>query len=195
MDLQKILSDCVMAGGETSKPPSPPIPAHRPTGAPAPIKSVNDAHKALADLIISHPFCSQDDYARMMGYSATWVSNIIHSDAFQAYLAARKDEILDPVIRQNVEDQFKGIVARSLEVIRYHLNKPAQDVPVTVALKALETSSRAAGYGAKQEARPETNVHIHLEQMADNMTVLLRKRRETIQGEFSEAQASAADAT
>lgn len=150
-----------------------------------PIQKCSYTHEALIDLIIAHPFWNQDDIARHAGYTPSWLSNIIHSDAFQVMLAKRKDEIIDPILRQTIEDQFKGMVARSLEIIRHHLNKPAPDVPVTVAMKALEISSRAAGYGAKVDPRPETNVHIHLESMADRLSVLLHKKRsETIDGDF-----------
>lgn len=159
-----------------------------PTRSAVPIKKVSYTHAGMIDMIIAHPEWSQDLLARHFGYSATWISNIIQSDAFQSALALRKDEIIDPVLRQTVEDQFKGMVARSLEIIRHHLNKPAQDVPVTVAMKALEISAKAAGYGAKTERPPDVGVHIHLESMADRLSVLLHKKRAepAIEGDFSE---------
>lgn len=162
-------------------------PPPKPVGA-IPIKRVTYTHAAMIDLIIANPWMSQDDLARHFGYSATWISNIIHSDAFQTAMALRKDEVVDPVLRQTVEDQFKGLVARSLEIIRFHLNKPARDVPVTVAMKALEVSAKAAGFGAKVDQPPAASVHIHLETMADNLTGLLRKKKAEValEGDFVE---------
>lgn len=165
-----------------------PVVPQRPA-AGSPIKSVSWTHDNIIDFMLANPFMKQDQIALHIGYSATWLSNIIRSGAFKARMAERKAELLDPALMQTVEEQFEGVVHRSLEVIRHHLDKPAPDVPFAVAAKALEVSGRCLGYGVKkEEPRDPVSVHVHLETMADNMTVLLRKRREVIQGESIESE-------
>lgn len=148
------------------------------------LKKLSYTHDAMIDQIIANPAVSQNQLAAMFGYSASWISNIIASDAFQARLAERSKELIDPEIRKSVEVQFKGLVLRSLEILQKKLEKPIDDIPDNLALRALEISSRAAGYGGKPEAAPmnPVNVNLHLEVLGENLVQLLnRKRSEVIE--------------
>lgn len=133
---------------------SRPLPGLPPTfsdfKAPAPagaIAKMRYSHKAMVDMIVANPWISQGELARNFGYTEGWVSQVIASDAFQAYLAERKNELIDPHIRATVEERFKGLVARSIEVLMRKLDD--SKVSDETALKALEIASRAAGYGNK----------------------------------------------
>lgn len=143
----------------------------------------------MVDLIIARPGISQDDIARHFGYTASWVSLIINSDAFQSRLHARKDELVDPAIRLELEAHFKGVIARSLAILEHKLSKPPDQVPDNLALRAFDIASRAAGYGAKAEtpvAPVTVPIHLHLEQIGGGLTQLLRKERAAIEGELYE---------
>lgn len=163
------------------------------TAAPRPqpravVLKLNYAHDAMIDLILSDPGISQNEIARRMGYSASWVSQLVSSDAFQARLAERSKEIVDPVLRATVEEQFRGVLARSLDIVRQKLNREAAEVPDNLALRTLELSSRALGYGARNDT---VNVNIdageRLAALGDNLTKLLtRKRSAVLEGEFDE---------
>lgn len=140
----------------------------------------------MIDLIIAQPWISQNQLATHFGLTASWVSTIIASDAFQASLAARKDELVDPVLRATIEEQFKGLVSRSLELLRIKLAAPT--VADNLVIKTLEISSRALGYGARVEAPAAAPLDRHLEIIGDRLTQLLvRKKAEslTIEGEFA----------
>lgn len=113
------------------------------------IQKVRYSHDAMIDMIVGNPWISQGELAENFGYTEGWVSQVIASDAFQARLAQRKDALIDPHIRATLEERFKGLVARSLDILMAKLERPAKDIPDELALKALEVASKAAGYGAK----------------------------------------------
>ena len=145
-----------------------------------PIKKINYSHAAMADLIIANPGISQNSIAAAFGYSASWVSTVMSSDAFQAYLATRSEELVDPTVRASVEERFKGMVSRSLAILEEKLNKPAWMIGDQFALRSFELATRAAGYGARSDHAPKvtpTEVHVHLDLLAARMTGLLQRKR------------------
>ena len=109
-------------------------PATRPSGV---IAKMRYSHDAMVDLIVQNPWISQNELAATFGYTPGWVSQVIASDAFQARLAERKEEVVDPLIRATIEEQFKGLVARSLEILRQKLDRPAAAVPDKLALRSV----------------------------------------------------------
>lgn len=143
------------------------------------LKKISYTHDGMIDLIIANPAISQGRLASHFGYSASWVSTIIASDAFQSRLAERSQELVDPTIRASVKERFEGLVLRSMEILQEKLNKPADQIPDQLALRALEISTRAAGYGAKVDTPPisPVTVELHLEALGDNLTRLLQRRK------------------
>jgi hypothetical protein len=122
--------------------------------APAPeskqaIQKVRYSHDAMIDMIVGNPWISQGELARNFGYTEGWVSQVIASDAFQARLAQRKNDLIDPHLRATIDERFKGLVVRSIEILMRKLDAPTGQVSDELALKALEVASKAAGYGAK----------------------------------------------
>jgi len=143
------------------------------------IAKVRYTHDAMIDLIIAEPAISQNALALHFGYSASWVSNIIASDAFQARLSERTKELVDPTIQASVEKRFEGLVLRSLDILQEKLNRPSDQIPDQLALRALEISARSAGYGAKAQAPiTQVAVEVHLENVGDRLTNLLRRKKE-----------------
>ena len=80
-----------------------------PSGANRGVARVSYTHDAMIDAIIHNPTISQNQLAAHFGYTPGWVSQIIASDAFQARLAERTGELVDPTIRASVEDRFKAL--------------------------------------------------------------------------------------
>jgi hypothetical protein len=153
------------------------------------IVKVGYTHDAMINLIIADPCVTQYELAAKFGYTASWVSQVISSDAFQSRLAERSAELVDPTIRATIEERFKALVLRSLEILRQKLDKPIEMIPDQLALRTLELSARAAGYGARieQPPSPSGDMHVYLESMGEGLTVLLRRKRsEAIEGEALE---------
>lgn len=112
------------------------------------IRKVNYTHDAMIDLILARPDLSQGAIAKEFGYGQAWISRIFNSDAFQARLAARKTEVIDPSLVMTFEEKLKGLADQSLEIIAKKLEEsPTLDG----GLRALELSSKALGYGARQQ--------------------------------------------
>lgn len=110
------------------------------------ILRVHYTHDAMIDLILAHPQMSQGDLAKYFGYTEGWVSRVIGSDAFQARLASRKEEVVNPAILASIEEKIKGLAHQSLEVIQRKLD--ATQSP-ELAIKALDLSTKALGMGAR----------------------------------------------
>ncbi len=166
--LDALLVDAV----ESQNPPA------RPPLSGARVPKLNYSHEAMADLIIANPGISQNEIAQRFGYTASWVSTIMSGDAFQAYYHSRIEKLVDPALRINIETQFKSMVLRSMEILMEKLDGPAKDIPPQLALRALEVSSRCAGYGARVEtpAKPQ-EVHNHLTILSGNLVNLLHKEK------------------
>jgi hypothetical protein len=110
------------------------------------IATVSYRHDAMIDQIIKNPGVHQNELAAVFGYTPAWVSRVIGSDAFQARLAERKGELVDPLLVASVEERLRGLAMFSIEKVMEKLEtNPTMDG----ALKALELSTKALGYGAR----------------------------------------------
>jgi hypothetical protein len=128
--------------------------------------------------MIARPELTQGAMAAHFGYTEAWLSQIISSDAFQVRLAERREQLVDPAIRESLRVRFDSMVQRSLEILSEKLAKPANEVPDQLALRAFELSTRAAGYGARVDPpRVQVNVLNHLEGLSENLVTLLRRKR------------------
>lgn len=113
------------------------------------IAKMRYSHDAMVDMIVANPWISQAELAVNFGYTEGWVSQVIASDAFQAKLSERKGELVDPTLRATIEERFKGLVARSLDILMRKLEKPIDKIDDETALRAVEVGARALGYGSK----------------------------------------------
>jgi hypothetical protein len=142
------------------------------------VQKIRYTHDAMIDLIIANPAISQNELALHFGYSPSWISQIIACDAFQNRLAERTKELVDPTIRLSVDERFKGLVLRSMEILAEKLSKPSHQIPDQLALRTLEVASRAVGYGAKDTTvKVAVSVDNHLDELGQNLVTLLRKKK------------------
>lgn len=145
-------------------------PAERITG-----KSLS--YDQLVDiLLLSGPGETQRALAKRVGYSESWLSRIIASDAFQARLAERLEKDIEPERREifkmrfaSIEEEARGILKASLEKLAERLQNPA-GVPDELVVKSIAVTAKLLGYGARQEpTAPPVNLHFHLEKLAANV--------------------------
>lgn len=113
------------------------------------IQKVRYSHAALIDMIVANPTITQRMMAAHFGYTEAWISQIMSSDAFQAALALRKEEIIDPILRMTVEERLKGLTLKSIEVLQEHLTVIRDP---EIARDVLSISTKALGYGARGPA-------------------------------------------
>lgn len=110
------------------------------------LQRVHYSHEAMIDVIIAEPTLTQRELAKQFGRSESWISIIMGSDAFQAALAKRRDDLTDPFLIATIEERFRGLAQQSLSVIAENLEKTRN---TDLAVKALEISSKALGFGAR----------------------------------------------
>lgn len=108
----------------------------------------------MIDFILANPQAKQGDIAKYFGYTEGWVSRVMGSDAFNARLAARKTEIVDPTILATMEERLQGLAIRSMDIIHQKLD--ATQSP-ELATKALELTTKALGMGARPAAINQQN--------------------------------------
>jgi hypothetical protein len=112
------------------------------------IARVRYSHDAMIDLILGNPAIKQNAIAAHFSVSVGWVSRVINSDAFRARLAERKGDLIDPLIIHNMEEKLLGLMDQSLEIVAEKLESSKSP---DLAIKALELSSKALGYGARKD--------------------------------------------
>jgi hypothetical protein len=166
----------------------------RPSDQPVLKRGVHYTHQAMIDLIIERGGrISNAELALYFGYSQSWISTVMQSDAFQAAFAARREEIIDPRLRLSLEEQARGLYARSMEILREKLNAPSENVPDQLALQTFAQSARALGYGARPPPSPSEDTNAALIKHADNLVGLLRREKgraraeEILDGQITES--------
>jgi len=78
------------------------------------IKRISFTHEALVNWLVENPERSLRDCAEYFGYTQSWLSQIIHSDIFQARLGARQDAVFAQVA-QDIPAKLRGITDVALE--------------------------------------------------------------------------------
>jgi hypothetical protein len=147
-------------------------------------RGCNYSHLAMIDMILAEPWISHDTLAERFGYSPSWISTVMATDAFKAQFAARKEELVDPALRATIDEQFEGILSRSMEIIREKLSQPPAAVGDQFVLRTMELSSRSLGYGARPDTKVEVNINNQIAEHANNLVTLLRRtKQEIIDGE------------
>lgn len=111
------------------------------------IARVKYTQDAMIDLVIAEPMISQNAIAAHFGYTAAWVSRVFNSDAFQARLAERKADLVDPTLLLSLDERLRAVATRSLDIV---MDKLEATKSTELAVKAAEMSIKALGYGARQ---------------------------------------------
>ena len=158
-----------------------------PTAAPARhgIAKVRYTHDAMIDQILANPAISQNELAATFGYTPAWVSLVMSSDAFRERLAERRGEVVDPALTASVEERFRAMTVRSLEVLQEKLSQPATAIPDNLVLKAVELGAKGLGVGGNAPA-PAPLPEDRLERLAGRLLSL----QSQIRGNTYEAQAT-----
>jgi hypothetical protein len=145
------------------------------------IRKLSYTHDALIDMMIARPELSQGALALHFGYTQGWLCQVMASDAFRARLAERKDALVDPILRLEIEERLKGMMERSMQILMDQLSGPSATVPYQLAIRALEVSSKAAGFGARQtKVDVNLDVDVHLDTLGGRLTNLLARKRAEI---------------
>ena len=127
------------------------------------------SHIAMADMLATNPWMKQNELAEMFGRTPAWISVIVTSDAFQALLAARREELVDPELRLTLKERFQAMTTQSLRVLQDKLAKPADQVSDQLALRAAELGAKALGLGGNAAPPPAPNPAEYLPALAERL--------------------------
>lgn len=148
---------------------TPPL-ERRPT-----LQKVRYTHEDCINRILAEPTISQNDLAAIYGYTASWMSIVVNSDAFQSRLAERRQELVDPVLVATINERFRALTVRSLEVLQEKLSQPVERISDKLALEAAALGARSLGIGS-QPTTPQSGAD-HLASLAHRLLDLQAGRR------------------
>jgi hypothetical protein len=125
------------------------------------LQRLNYNHSDAVDALVQDPTISVKELAARYGYSAGWMSQVVNSDAFQAQLAKRRAELIDPTLQLTLNERFRALTVRSLDVLQEKLHAPIEQISDKLALEAVSLGAKALGLGTPQPAaRPDTSDHL-----------------------------------
>jgi hypothetical protein len=152
--------------------------------AACPPQKLRYTHEAMVDILVAHPVISQNELATAFGYTPSWISTVLSSDAFKERLAARRDEVVNPVLLATVEERFEAVTKRSLEVLQEKLALPADMISDQLVLQAAALGARGMGKGGFGGGGAQVNVQVNvdanerLNRVAERISSLVRETRE-----------------
>lgn len=107
------------------------------------IEKVSHIHECIINDMIAEPTVTQLQLCERFGYSPGWMSRLINSDSFQARLAQRRQELLDPGIRAQLNERLKAVVVQSMDSIQQKLN--SSESSADLALASLGIAAQGLG--------------------------------------------------
>lgn len=122
-----------------------------PTPAPTrpQIAKLNFSHEAIMRWLVENPQGSLGECAEHFGYSRSWLSIIIHSDAFRAKYQAMQKEA-DRLVLDDIPAKMRGTASLALEGLADQVALACEDGSVGHRQFLLETSEsllKSLGYG------------------------------------------------
>lgn len=120
------------------------------------IKKVSHKHEAILDMMLANPQMKLRDIAREMGVSQSWLSCIIHSDAFQRRLSARQEEIFNATLLP-LKDKIAGAAAVAVEKLSESVENASPAADREFVLDATEKLLKAAGFTGRESVAESVN--------------------------------------
>ena len=129
------------------------------------LQKVRPVHERLVDLVIASPRATYAELAVALGYrSEVSIGIIMRSDVFKEKLAQRRSEVIDPVLTAKFEERLEVLADIALDKLTARAEMGV--LKDADALKAVELSARARGFGARNAA-PLTFVAVMPQKAAD----------------------------
>ena len=136
----------------------------------------------FVDLIINNPDNSSKQLGEIFGKPQSWVAQVLASANFQSALDPRRTEVLNPEYAMTLEERFRGLTIRSLNILQEKM-EAGKVLPDMTVLKIAELGIKALGMGQKaaEKAAPEEAPKNSSEMVADRIMAAMAKRKEAMQ--------------
>lgn len=130
----------------------------------AEIQRVRYTHEAIAEFLVTNPTVSQGEIAKVFGYSESWLSQVINSDAFQAYYRKLAEE-RGAIATHTVAAKIAGFASLALDKAMEKLETGSSERFIT---DSTEQALRALGYlggngGPPTPQGPQQHMHVHVD--------------------------------
>ena len=79
-------------------------------------------HQAVIDEILANPLIERKELADKFGVSENWMKKVINSDAFQTVLDKRREQIVNPIISQTVQERLRGVTNSAIDPLQTRLD-------------------------------------------------------------------------
>lgn len=136
------------------------------------------SHEAMVELMIAEPSWNYRKLAKYWGRDASWFMQILASDGFQLVLDPHRHLITDPTITATLDERFRALTLRSLDVLQDKLD--GKEVSDFTVLKAAELGVKALGMGqVEPQAQPQTVGGV--DALAERLVNALKKQQENVQ--------------
>jgi hypothetical protein len=121
--------------------------------------------------MIANPTASQGQIAVEFGYTQSWLSIIINSDAFQTQLRKRQDEAFDGTVLATLRDKITGTAHFAIEKLATRLET---ENDTRVIKDSAEMLLKSLGYGNPKPATPHVQNNVIV--LADKETLATSRR-------------------
>lgn len=148
-------------------------PAATATPSPSTSLAIPYSHEAMVELMVAQPTWNHKQLAKHFGKGAGWFAAVLASDSFQLEMDKRRSEIANPALTATMEERFRGLTLRALDVLQDKLD--SKEVSDNIVLRAAEIGVKALGMGqvAPQVVQPAGSV----ESLADRLVAAFEKQR------------------
>ena len=163
-------------------------PPSRPLGSAS--NPLRYSPELMVDLIINNPDYSSKQLGEIFGKPQSWVAQVLASASFQAALDPRRAEVLNPEYAMTLEERFRGLTIRSLNILQDKM-EAGKVLPDMTVLKIAELGIKALGMGQKaaEKAAPEEAPKNSSEMVADRIMAAMAKRKAAEQGDAVDVEA------
>jgi hypothetical protein len=114
-------------------------------------RKLSHKHEAILQAVLSNPEAKLKTIAQHFNVSQSWLSCVIHSDAFQARMAECKEEIFHASLLP-IKHRVETVAGLALDRLTEGLELNTLSAEET--RKTAEMSLRALGFGAKESKPP-----------------------------------------
>lgn len=112
------------------------------------IEKIGFQHDMIIDAMLRQPRIQQKELAVMFGYSPGWMNRLVNSDSFQARIAERKAQLIDPGIARRLNARVAGVALQAVDVLSRKLDATES---ADLALEALGITASVVTRKAQSE--------------------------------------------
>lgn len=126
----------------------------------AEIQRLNHRHEAIVNWLVANPHRSLTECAECLGYTLPWLSQVVHSDMFQAKYQERCREVGEIAVH-TVKNRLTAVALLALQKTQERLESGASSE--RFILDATKNSLASLGYTQETITPQQIHQHLHVD--------------------------------